>query len=299
MFKPAHILAVVDFRQSEHFALPRAIDLAHQFNSKVTVVSNTYESFMDFIPSSSAIDKELIKAEALKHNKEGLKELVNKIDVKNIDLNYEILWSKNYHNSLSELINNRDFDLVVKTTRNHSALEKILFTPTDWHLLRDTQTNILFVKKDNWPAKTSVLGAININDDEKHRELNKKIILTTVELSEANQSKANILNVFPWPMVKFDKFNHLFDGKDLFLEIKNKHSNAVNRFVNNVSKISGKIIIAEGLEPEETIPKMVKSSHSNLLVIGTVGRKGIKAVMLGNTAEKILDEIECEVLVVK
>ncbi|HVS10740.1 MAG TPA: universal stress protein [Planctomycetota bacterium] len=38
---------------------------------------------------------------------------------------------------------------------------------------------------------------------------------------------------------------------------------------------------------------------SDLLVLGTVARTGIAGVLIGNTAEEILDRIACSVLVVK
>jgi len=299
MFNLKHIAAVVDFRQAKHFSLPRAIEMARLFDCKITILSNTYESFMDFIPSGSAIDGQFIKAEAIQQNLDKLKKLVEEVDSSGIEINYQVLWSKSLHAGLSEFINEHEFDLVVKTAHHHSSLKKLLSTPTDWSLLRDTKTNILFVKNGMWPSKTSILGAINIEDDEAHRKLNKKIISTTVELAKKCHSSANILNVFPWPMVKFEKFNHLFNKKDLFLDIKQKHSKAVKDFVMSVSTISGKVIVAEGLEPEETIPEIVKSTYSDLLVMGTVGRKGLQAAVMGNTAEKILDELECEVLALK
>jgi len=299
MLEYNHILVVVDFRQTDHFALTRAMKLASKFNSKVTVASTVYESFMDFIPSSSAIDRQLIKEESLKLNDIELQSLVSKLDTEGLEINYQSIWNSSIHAGLCDFINENDFDLVAKTVRSHNALEKLLFTPTDWHLLRDTSTDILFVKEGKWPSQTGILGAINIDGDQAHHDLNRKIIKTTVALAETCGSVANILNVFPWPMIKLDKFNHIFDGKDLFLEIKKEHTVAVNEFVQSVAPISGKIVVAEGLEPQETLPEMVKSSHSDLLVMGSVGRKGIKAAMIGNTAEKILDEIKCEVLVLK
>lgn len=299
MFELKNILAIVDFRQEEHFALPRAIELSKLFGCKLTVLSNTYESFMEFIPSGSAIDHELIKKEAMEHETKRLKETTQKFDIENINIDYFVTWDRYFHKGLSEFINKQSFDLVVKTARKHNAIEKILFTPTDWHLLRDTKTNILFVKTEKWPSNSSILGAINIEDDSVHKKLNTSIIQTTVDLSNALNCKSNIINVFPWPAVKLDRFNHLFDKKDLFLEIKQKHTESVNAVVNNIAKVTGKTLIAEGLEVEEAIPKMAKSLYSKMLVMGTVGRSGLQGAVIGNTAEKILDQLECEVLTIK
>ncbi len=299
MFNLKHVLAIVDFRQKRHFALPRAIELAHQFGCEVTVTANTYESFLDFIPTSSAIDREQIKQEAIEQNDARLKALVTEQDVAGLKINYRTIWNASFHQGLSEYINEQSFDLVLKTAHSHNAIKKLMFTPTDWHLLRDTRTNILFVKEGKWPDNSIILGAINVEDDKEHQALNRKIISMTAELAKSCNSKSSILNVFPWPMVHVQKFKHMFDKDDLFLTIKADHETKVLKAVEDVTKISGKVIVAEGLEPEETIPQLVQSMHAPLLVMGTVGRKGLGAAMIGNMAERILDELQCEVLTVK
>ncbi len=37
----------------------------------------------------------------------------------------------------------------------------------------------------------------------------------------------------------------------------------------------------------------------DLLVLGTIGRSGIAGLLMGNTAERILNKVECSVLAVK
>jgi universal stress protein E len=56
--------------------------------------------------------------------------------------------------------------------------------------------------------------------------------------------------------------------------------------------------VLEGL-PEDIIPALCKEYSADLLVIGSVGRKGLSAALLGNTAELIIDGVECDTLVVK
>jgi len=299
MYQLKHVLAIVDFRQHRHYALPRAIELAKQFDCEITVTANTYESFLSFIPTSSAIDHQQIKREAIALNNQRLRDLVDTFDHEGLSIHCKTIWSKSFHSGLTEYINEYGFDLVLKSSHGHNIIKKILFTPTDWHLLRDTKANILFVNKGNWPKESSIIGAINIEDDQQHQALNEKIIKTTVALAESCSSKASVLNVFPWPMIQLNKFKYLFDKEDLFLSIKSKHEDQVKKIVDGVANLNGKVIIAEGLEPEETIPEIMKSTKSELLVMGTVGRKGIDAAMIGNTAERILDKLECEVLAIK
>jgi nucleotide-binding universal stress UspA family protein len=52
-------------------------------------------------------------------------------------------------------------------------------------------------------------------------------------------------------------------------------------------------------DPGETILSLAKERRSDVVVMGTVGRSGIDGVIIGNTAEKVLNRIECSVLALK
>jgi len=51
--------------------------------------------------------------------------------------------------------------------------------------------------------------------------------------------------------------------------------------------------------PEQAIPNVTKQINAQLVVLGSVSRKGISAALIGNTVESVLAELNCEVLVVK
>lgn len=308
-FKADSLMVVVDFRQESHHALPRAFDLMKKFGSRLTLATCVYQNIVDIIPATSGLDWKTIRDEALADYENKLRELATELCRETMDnealegiwesIDYEVVWDKSFHHGLVNLVKRQKFDLIVKTAHHHSTLKKLFFTPTDWHLLRETETNVLFVKKGAWPSSTSIMGAINIESDEQHQILNREIVETTVKLASLCQSEARILNVFPWPAVDLDKFKYLFDKKDQFLDIKNQHKNAVESYVEGYPELAGNVIIAEGLEPEETIPELIKSTYSDLLVMGCVGRSGLPGAVIGNTAEKILDQLDCEVLVLQ
>ncbi len=47
------------------------------------------------------------------------------------------------------------------------------------------------------------------------------------------------------------------------------------------------------------VPAFVEKHEINLLVMGTVARTGLAGVVMGNTAEQVLDAVECSVIAVK
>ena len=51
--------------------------------------------------------------------------------------------------------------------------------------------------------------------------------------------------------------------------------------------------------PADAIPDMMKRKRINLLVMGTVARTGIAGLLVGNTAEQLIDDVRCSVIAVK
>jgi nucleotide-binding universal stress UspA family protein len=50
---------------------------------------------------------------------------------------------------------------------------------------------------------------------------------------------------------------------------------------------------------DHVVQAVVDRSRINLLVMGTVARTGIRGVVIGNTAEQILETVPCSVIAVK
>jgi nucleotide-binding universal stress UspA family protein len=53
------------------------------------------------------------------------------------------------------------------------------------------------------------------------------------------------------------------------------------------------------LPPSDAIEDLIAGYDIDLLVMGTVGRGGIEGFLMGNTAERVLNAVECSVLVLK
>jgi len=51
--------------------------------------------------------------------------------------------------------------------------------------------------------------------------------------------------------------------------------------------------------PAYEVVRLANELHSDLIVVGTVGRRGVEGLLLGNTAESVLTHSDCDVLTVK
>ncbi len=57
--------------------------------------------------------------------------------------------------------------------------------------------------------------------------------------------------------------------------------------------------VLEGVRASDAISKFLKEAQADLVVLGTAGRSGLNALLLGTTAERLIYRTECSVLAVK
>ena len=65
-----------------------------------------------------------------------------------------------------------------------------------------------------------------------------------------------------------------------------------------VQYLAPKVHLLKG-SPRQVIPEQVKVLKPDVLVIGSVARTGVSGLLMGNTAEAILNEVDCSVVTVK
>ena len=52
-------------------------------------------------------------------------------------------------------------------------------------------------------------------------------------------------------------------------------------------------------DPRAVIADFAASHHIDLLVVGSVGRSGVAGRIIGNTAESVMTQLPCSMLVIK
>jgi universal stress protein E len=165
--------------------------------------------------------------------------------------------------------------MVFKNSFEHRDVQRELNATSDWMLLRTCHCPVLLIKDfRDWKSR-KVLAAINTaSTDQAHIKLNNQIVSFAQEFTEAYGSDAHFVNAYQ------DR-NHAPCKADL-------------------SRVCGAplehIHIIEG-SPSEAITHTAHEIDADLVIIGTVGRDGIKGRVVGNTSEKMLDHTHSDVLV--
>ena len=118
-----------------------------------------------------------------------------------------------------------------------------------------------------------------------------------VSISEADGAELHLLYVLEHPL-EDEKSTHKDAYKDLEQSLKSEAERRLGKLVENISHLKVADHVLKG-KPHLAIAKFVAKHDIDMLVMGSVARSGLPGLLVGNTAERIVNQIGCSVLVVK
>lgn len=300
MFNCQKILALIDPTLPLQSGLLRAIELAEKNQSQVTAFLGIYDFSYEMTTMLSMDERETMRQAVVDDRTEWLSELIqasNKNDAVSIDI--KVVWHHRiYESVIYEVIDNH-YDLIVKGTQKHDTLKSVIFTPTDWHLLRKAPVPVLLVKEHDWPEFGNIVAAVNVGvDDEAHISLNNCVAETAKGFASLLKGKVNLVNSFPGTPVNIAIEIPEFDPVSYTESVRKHHEQAMFELANQFAVEPEQCLVNEGL-PEDVIPDVANQLDAELVIIGTVGRVGISAALIGNTAEHVIDKLDCDILALK
>jgi|TARA_B110000008_G_scaffold62230_1_gene62080 universal stress protein E len=294
-----HILVVLDNEHPEQHAFDRALALASSVNADITILGSCYEAYCEDSSSLEIETKNKIKDALMNNCQLWLDGFVDEAQKQGIEISTEVHWQKNLHNAVMESLNTKDFDLVIKGTKAHKGIIDRVFTHSDWNLLRHCPAPVLLVKSSKPWANNRILASIDATShDEGHRLINENILDFAEHLSDHFSTDLHLVNSYPMVALAFAMVPEVTAPDDIQKYITEQHKDECERYAKKYNINDDHIHITEG-DPDDVVEVMAKEIEADLIVIGTVAREGLSGVLLGNTAERIVDRVACDVLVIK
>jgi universal stress protein E len=203
------------------------------------------------------------------------RQLINGAQEHGIDVSGEVEIGRNWNQQVVSAAARCTASMVFKGSKEHSDVEREMRETSDWTLLRLSPCPVLLVKDFHDWKNRRVLAAINTRSpDIAHIKLNSQIISFAQQFSDAYGADAHFINAYS------DR-NHVPDDALL------ADSCGVPR---------AHIHVVEG-SAADVIASTAADIDADLIIIGTVGRAGLKGTVVGNTSERILDHTHSDVLV--
>ncbi|MEW6996600.1 universal stress protein [Colwelliaceae bacterium BS250] len=284
----AKILVIADPSFEQSVAIKQALKLARATQNTLHIVYFYHEDLRG-LGSKGAAFKESLMARMEEKANDQIAELSD-----NNEHSYDIVWEKHIHTWVNEYVANTPTAMVVK--KGHRS-ETMFYTPTDWHLLRECSAPVFIVAQDKWNKTPDILACIDLQTQhEEKQQLNHKILATATEM--ATNLKVNVHVCFVPAFSNLLRDFGVQYKDEVEQQAENEHKQTISQLAAQYQIPLGNFHIHAG-KPELVIPSSAAKYHTGIVIIGTVGRKGIRQKLVGNTAENILSCLKTDVLALK
>lgn len=295
----AKILVVLDPNTIEQKALNRALHLARISGAKVTLMLSIYDFSYEMTTMLAASERDAMRTSLLNDRRVWVSDLLEDYDTQGLNIDIQVVWHNRPFEAIIETAVHGGHDIIVKATHPREGLASLFFTPTDWHLLRKAPCLVLLVKEHQWPQGGKVLAAIHTTGEhDHHRTLNTRITDTAVQFAQCLDAEVHLVNAYPGAPITIAAEIPEFDSSNYREAIAANHQQALHEHARPFAIAEHALHVEEGL-PEQVIPTLAEQLDAELVVLGTIGRTGFTAALLGNTAEHVIERINCDLLAVK
>ena len=192
-------------------------------------------------------------------------------------------------------------DLIVAERHASRHVAGWMLAYTDWELLREAPCPVLLVKLPRPYHRPVVMTALDpFHAHAKPTRLDDALLESAARMTENLHGALRIVHcVAPASMVTAGWMTGPVVIADPHSDAAMKRARqALAGEVARHALPSHKLAVIEGVA-REALPLAAKSMKAQIVVMGALSRSGMQRVLIGNTAEAVLDALPCDVLVVK
>jgi universal stress protein E len=299
------ILVAVDFSESSEAALKQAVWLARRTGASITLahvlqtlrspVTSEADPKMDMLTDlwmNAGESQAEFEAAARKETDAKMRRMIEQ-RADSIEVQTRIFIGSSFAEIVYAVKYER-YDLVLAGTRGLAQWEQFLVGSTAKRLIRKCPSSVWIVKAEHVGQPKVVLAATDFS------EVSRKAVSQGLLIAQHANAEFHVLHVVDSKDVPEDVVSRIPTGSSLQQEINQEASKRMDAFVNSLEVDRASIQVHQSCgTPWQEIRRAAKFLAADLVVIGTVGRSGIQGLLLGNTAEKILDTCDCSILTVK
>jgi universal stress protein E len=298
------ILSVVDPTTVDQPALQRASWLAESTGAEIELLICYYNEYLsgDRLFDSPSLEK--ARKEVIDSQIRHLEAIAEPLRQAGIVVKTTATWDHPLYEGVVRHAVNSGADIVLKDTHHHSVVERALLTNTDWNLIRTCPMPLWLVKPTANPEIPTFVAAIDpMNQHDKPAALDDEILHLSKMLGDKLGGQVHAFHSYdPRIAVATATANAYIPVSLPFDEIeKQMHEDHQKRF-GEITSFHGladdRAHLVAGLTHEE-LPEIARTLKADVVVMGAVARNRWKRLFIGATAERTLEHLPCDLLIVK
>jgi len=298
------ILAVVDPTVVDQPAVKRAAWLAKNSGAELELLVCYYNEYLsgDRLFDSPSLEKARI--EVIENHEKHLETLAEPLRADGIVVKTSAVWDHPLYEGIVRRAIEYGADIVVKDTHHHSVVTRALLTNTDWNLIRTCPMPLWLVKPREMADKPVLVAAIDpMHQHDKPAALDDELLHVAKRVADNVHGSVHAFHAYdPRIAVATATANAYIPVSLPFDEIEQQmHEDHEKRFteITEFHKIApDHAHLVAGLTHEE-LPLIAEKLHADVVVMGAVARNRWKRLFIGATAERTLEDLPCDLLIIK
>ena len=282
-------------------AVEKAAQLARALGARLRLFHAKSEPLYVDVSQANGYDLPQLERTELARPSRRLEALAGRLASSGIAADWAIDWDFPAYEAVIRAAQRFDADLIVADRHPTSHHFSWLLHFTDFELLRLATMPVLLVKTPKRYRRPRILAAVDPSHAfSKPIKLDREILGCATALARALHGHLHAVNAFdPLPIGKLPTGLALAEAAQTIEAAAEKRARqTLDRTLRGASIAqSHRHMVAR--HPIDAIESVTSEIDADVVVMGAISRSGLKRLAVGNTAERVLDHLKCDVLIVK
>lgn len=219
----------------------------------------------------------------------NLDHLAAKLRADGYNASSDVDWAYPRYESIIAKAKEISADLVIQHCRSYGRVEFHHLTNDSWQLVRNCSVPLLLVKNNVWNKNPIVLAAVDpVHSHDKPLALDSRIMAAALGLSDTLNGKLHVLHAFAEAARPFAPAG----------VIQTEHRKALDELLADYSIPPEQLHFLDQT-PIYALEKTAEELPADVVVMGAISRSRLSEMLVGSTAEKVIDFMDTDILIVK
>ncbi|MCL6417552.1 universal stress protein [Aestuariirhabdus sp. Z084] len=294
------IYVVLEYDANNDAALDRALMLAEGLSTEhkspqITLLCPVYLSLLEHNLLFDEAQREAAREQWLTTREQWLDHLIGGLKASHSNITGHLIYTANAHDALLSEFDTTSQALVLKTPGKHHSFRDLFLPQKDWDLIRHCPLPTwLPVNSTPFKQVIACIDPLHASDPDHTRD--RAIIETAQRVAHLTQAKLIILHTY-LPLPNYLMFDAGITHPGQQLEtIRQQHQQAAQSLLKEMGISDTSLRLLEG-HAEQILRNEGQKNPETLIILGATARGAIDSSVMGNTAERVLQSSECEVLI--
>jgi len=302
------ILVAVDVERPPHSELYKAAALARSSGASIELfhaitAPDPAASYPETASAAAVQERRMAVADRCR---ERLERFARGAALRGLKVTVTPSWDRPVHEAIVRraLAARADLVIAAASARRYGPAVRLFLRNTDWELIRSCPVPLLFVKSTRTYNRPVIVAAVDpFHNHAKPADLDTRLISAARHFARLLHGNVQVFHAYMPLLASSTAAVGTVDVPVVASpEMQAAHDEQVARMVDKLAdreripKAARHVVMGE---VGEQLSALARRTRASLVVMGAVSRSALARVFVGNTAERVLDRLSCDVLIVK